>query len=63
MAHRTARALNTSRPLTHVYIHDDLLACGKIMTTDNWIIYPEYHHREVTCKRCLKALEKEKAND
>ena len=61
MAHRTARALNTSRPLTHVYIHDDLLACGKIMTTDKWEIFSEHEKMEVTCKRCLKALEKENA--
>jgi hypothetical protein len=50
-----ARALNTSRPLVHVYLYENRLACGKIMRGDQWEIIVKSELVDVTCKKCLRA--------
>jgi len=54
MQYMMAKSLNTSRPLIHIYLYGNLLACGKVMRGDQWeIISACEDDIEITCKKCL----------
>jgi len=52
-----ARALNTSRPLIHVYLYMDVLACGKKMKGNHWELFPDCARMEITCPRCIMSAD------